>query len=187
MIGEPYGLKVELDEILVKYAKDKGSVKKGDWVWVSDAERNAGVYSLMRIKVGEINEQGGVSPLAGKISVMPAKETVHTGFGRSFLLFDKDRDRMKGIAEAVLRDIYDSKIEEAYAILKWMRKLRGNIREEPLCLHTAKSLVIGANSLRRGTVKLPGHDTGFGFLPGDAESMAYAVDMIRKALEEDMK
>ena len=187
MINEPYGLKVDLDRILVKYAKNPGSVKKGDWVWVSDAENNDGVYSLMRIKVGEVCEQGGAGLLKGKISVSPAKETVHTGFGRLYMLFDKDRDKMKEIAEAVLRDIYDSKIEEAKAVLKLMHRLKRSIREEPLCLHTAKSLVMGATALRRNCARVPGRETGYFWDPSDLQSMAGAVDMLRKDLEEDME
>jgi hypothetical protein len=177
-------LPVDMESILVPYVKKKGSVKKGDFVWVTHTDINDGTYALMRIKVGEICEMGGNSPIAGAVSVAPANQNVHTGFGTSFLVFDKDREKVAKMQEEILHEIYDQKIKTASAVIDWMTGLKQRIKEEPKTLHTAKSLVMGAHGIGMHYTSIPGSDTGIGWIGDTPEDLTNAVDLVRSALED---
>ena len=177
-------LPVDMEAILAPYVKKKGSVKKGDLVWVTNADINDGTYTLIRIKVGEISEMGGNSPIEGAISVEPAHRNVHTGFGTSFLIFDKDRDRVAKMQEQILHDIYDQKIHQAEQTIEWMKGLKQRVREEPKTLHTAKALVMGAHGIGQWHTSIPGSDTDIGWIGDTPEDLANAVELVRSALED---
>lgn len=177
-------LPVDMESILAPYVKKKGSVKKGDFVWVTQADINDGTYALLRIKVGEVYEKGDNSRIAGAVSVAPANQNVHTGFGTSFLVFDKDREKAARMQEQILHDIYDQKIKKASAVIDWMTGLRQRVREEPKTLHTAKALVMGAHAIGRTHTSLPGSDIDFAWVWDTPEDLANAVEFVRGALED---
>ena len=177
-------LPVDMESILVPYVKKKGSVKKGDLVWVAQANINDGAYALLRIKVGEVYEKGGNTPIAGAVSVEPAHRTVHTGFGTSFLVFDKDRDKVAKMQEQILHDIYHQKIKRASEIIDWMTGLKRRVREESKTLHTAKALVLGAHAMGQCHTSIPGSDTDFAWVGDTTEDLANAIDFVWGALED---
>lgn len=177
-------LPVEMEAILAPYVKKKGSVKKGDLVWVAHADINDGTYALLRIEVGEVSEMGGNSSIAGAVSVEPAYRTVHTGFGTSFLIFDKVREKVAKMQEQILHDIYDQKIKVASAVIDWMEGLKQRVKEEPKTLHTAKALVMGAHSIGRHHTSAPGSDVNFAWVGDTPEDLANAVDFVRSALDD---
>lgn len=177
-------LPVDMEAILAPYVKKKGSVKKGDLVWVTSADINDGTYTLLRIKVGEVYEEGGNSQIAGAVSVTPAHQTVHTGFSTSFLIFDKDREKVAKMQEQILHDIYDQKIKTASAVIDWMEGLKQRIKEEPKTLHTAKSLVMGAHGIGQHYTSIPGSDAEFVWVGDTPEDLANAVELVRSALED---
>ena len=177
-------LPVDMESILAPYVKKKGSVKKGDFVWVTNADINDGTYALLRIKVGEILETGGNSLISGAVSVAPANQHVYTGFNTSFLVFDKDREKAAKMQEQILHDIYDRKIKKASAVIDWMTGLRQRVREEPKTLHTAKALVMGAQGIGQHHTSIPGSDVDFAWAGDTPEDLANAVEFVRGALED---
>ena len=177
-------LPVDMESILAPYVKKKGSVKKGDFVWVTHADINDGTYTLLRIKVGEVRETGGNSPLAGAVSVEPANQNVYTGFDTSFLIFDKDREKVAKMQEQILHEIYDQKIKIASAVIDWMTGLKQRVREEPKTLHTAKALVMGAQGIGQRYASIPGSDVLYAWVGDTPEDLANAVDFVRGALED---
>ena len=177
-------LPVDMEAILAPYVKKKGSVKKGDFVWVTNADINDGTYTLLRIEVGEIYETGGNSPIEGAVSVTPSNQTVHTGFNTSFLIFDKDREKVAKMQEQILHEIYDQKSKLASEVIDWMEGMKQRIREEPKTLHTAKSLVMGAHGIGKRYTSIPGSDTEVGWVGDTPEDLANAIEFVRSALDD---